>query len=81
MKLPRLVLEEGPVAPFSDKLKFEDAALAEPLACALNGLELAGMGLGKTIQTLTMLLYIKEREPSASGGLPGPVSYSGSNSL
>ena len=31
MKLPRLVLEEGPVTPFSDRLSFEEAALAEPL--------------------------------------------------
>jgi len=49
MKLPRLVLEEGPVAAFSDRLTFDEAALAEPLACVLNGLELVGMGLGKTI--------------------------------
>jgi L-iditol 2-dehydrogenase len=44
MKLPRLVLEEGPVTPFSEKLGFDAAALAEPLACAINGLELVGMG-------------------------------------
>lgn len=49
MLLPRLVLEEGPVTPFSDKLSFEEAALAEPLACAINGLELANMQLGKTV--------------------------------
>lgn len=49
MKLPRLVLEEGPVTPFSDKLAFEEAALAEPLACAINGLELVNMSLGKTV--------------------------------
>jgi L-iditol 2-dehydrogenase len=49
MKLPRLVLEEGPVTPFSDSLSFDVAALAEPLACAINGLELVGMSLGKTV--------------------------------
>ena len=49
MKLPRLVLEEGPVSAFSDALKFEEAALAEPLACAINGLELVQMSLGKTV--------------------------------
>lgn len=49
MQLPRLVLEEGPVTPFSDTLGFDEAALAEPLACAINGLELAGMALGKTV--------------------------------
>jgi len=49
MQLPRLVLEEGPVTPFSEDLSFDEAALAEPLACAINGLELAGMSLGKTV--------------------------------
>ena len=49
MKLPQLVLEEGPVSTFSDSLKFEEAALAEPLACAINGLELVNMSLGKTV--------------------------------
>jgi len=54
MKLPRLVLEEGPVTPFSDALSFDTAALAEPLACALNGLELVGMSLGKTAVLMGM---------------------------
>jgi len=49
MKLPRLVLEEGPVTPFPEKLSFDEAALAEPLACAINGLELVNMSLGKTV--------------------------------
>lgn len=49
MKLPRLVLEEGPVTPFSSALSFDEAALAEPLACAINGLELVNMALGKTV--------------------------------
>jgi L-iditol 2-dehydrogenase len=49
MKLPRLVLEEGPVTPFSDGLSFDQAALAEPLACAINGLEIVQMSLGKTV--------------------------------
>ena len=49
MKLPRLVLEEGPVTPFSSDLAFEEAALAEPLACAINGLELVNMSLGKSV--------------------------------
>lgn len=49
IKLPRLVLEEGPVSTFSEALKFEEAALAEPLACAINGLELVKMSLGKTV--------------------------------
>lgn len=49
MKLPQLLLEEGPVTPFSAHIPFDHAALAEPLACAINGLELAQMALGKTI--------------------------------
>ncbi len=49
MKLPRLVLEEGPVTPFSETLSFDEAALAEPLACAINGLELVNMSLGKSV--------------------------------
>lgn len=49
MLLPRLVLEEGPVTPFSERLSFDEAALAEPLACAVNGLELVRLALGETI--------------------------------
>lgn len=49
MKLPRLVLEEGPVTAFGEGLSFDDAALAEPLACAINGLELVNMSLGKSV--------------------------------
>jgi len=49
MLLPRLLLEEGPVTPFDAKMGFDAAALAEPLACAINGLELARLSLGKTL--------------------------------
>ncbi len=52
MKLTRLLLEEGPVTPFSDAISFDHAALAEPLACAINGLELVNLSLGKTIVIL-----------------------------
>ena len=54
MELPRLVLEEGPVTPFSDELSFDVAALAEPLACVINGLELVNMSLGKTAVLIGM---------------------------
>jgi L-iditol 2-dehydrogenase len=54
MKLPRLLLEEGPVTPFSASLSFEQAALAEPLACAINGLELVNMSLGKSVVLIGM---------------------------
>lgn len=52
MKLPRLLLEEGPVTPFSDAISFDEAALAEPLACGINGLEIVNMSLGKTVVLL-----------------------------
>lgn len=49
MKLTQLLLDEGPVTPLPDNLDFDTGALAEPLACAINGLELAGLSLGKTV--------------------------------
>ncbi len=49
MKLPKLLLDEGPVTPFSEGMGFDQAALAEPLACAINGLELVNMSLGKSV--------------------------------
>ena len=49
MVLTKLLLEEGPVTPFSERISFDHAALAEPLACAVNGLELVSMSLGKTV--------------------------------
>jgi len=54
LKLPRLVLEEGPVSPFTDALSFDVAALAEPLACVLNGLELVNVSLGRSIAIIGM---------------------------
>ncbi len=54
IKLPRLVLEEGPVTPFDSRLDFEEAALAEPLACAINGLELVRLSLGQTVVIIGM---------------------------
>ncbi len=54
MKLPKLVLEEGPVSHFPDALNFDTAALAEPLACVINGLELVNMSLGKTVVLIGM---------------------------
>jgi len=54
MLLPRLVLEEGPVTPFAATLSFDEAALAEPLACVISGLELVNMTLGKTIVIIGM---------------------------
>jgi L-iditol 2-dehydrogenase len=52
MRLPKLMMEEGPVTVIPDSLSFEEAALAEPLACAINGLELVNVSLGKTVVIL-----------------------------
>jgi L-iditol 2-dehydrogenase len=49
MHLTPLLINEGPLTPFSEQLSFDQAALAEPLACAINGLELVNMSLGKTV--------------------------------
>ncbi len=43
------VLSFGPVTPIPEGLSFREAALAEPLACAVNGLELARFGFGRSI--------------------------------
>ncbi len=52
MRLSRLLLEHGPVTPIPDALSYDEAALAEPLACAINGLEIVNMSLGKTVVLL-----------------------------
>jgi L-iditol 2-dehydrogenase len=49
MVLNATTLNYGPVTPIPDGLTFAEAAIAEPLACALNGLELAQFGIGKSI--------------------------------
>lgn len=54
MVLPRLVLEEGPVTPIGPDLPAEEAALAEPLACAINGFELARLALGHRVLIMGM---------------------------
>lgn len=49
MLLNETILNYGPVTHIPDNLDYNEAALAEPLACAINGLELAQFGLGKSI--------------------------------
>ncbi len=49
MLLNATTLNYGPVTPIPDGLSFAEAAIAEPLGCALNGLELAQFGIGKSI--------------------------------
>ena len=49
MVLNDTTLKFGPVTRIPDSLSFEQAAIAEPLACAINGLELARFSPGKSI--------------------------------
>ncbi len=49
MVLNGTILKYGPVTLLPDNVSFESGAVAEPLACAINGLELAEMALGKSI--------------------------------
>ncbi len=49
MVLNETTLKYGPVTPMPAGLRFAEAAIAEPLACAVNGLELAQFGMGKSI--------------------------------
>lgn len=48
MALPKLLLQ-GPVTKIADSLSHQEAALAEPLACAINGFELVNLSLGKSV--------------------------------
>jgi L-iditol 2-dehydrogenase len=49
MLLNETILKYGPVTKIPDRLSYDEAALAEPLACAINGLELANMSVGKSM--------------------------------
>ena len=49
MVLNETTLNYGPVTHIPDDLGYEEAAIAEPLACAINGLELAEFGPGKSL--------------------------------
>lgn len=49
MLLNQKVLDFGPVTKIPDSLSYQEAALAEPLACAINGLQLAQFSLGQSI--------------------------------
>ncbi len=44
-----LVVEFGPVHLIPPGVSYEESALAEPLACCLNALELCGVNLGETV--------------------------------
>jgi L-iditol 2-dehydrogenase len=47
--VPRAVLAVGGLNRIPDGLSFVEASVAEPLACVLNGQELAGVGSGDTV--------------------------------
>lgn len=47
--LNELTMKYGPVHPIPKNLSFDEAALAEPLACCINGLEMANLRPGETI--------------------------------
>ncbi len=49
MPLNVTILKYGPVTPIPDHVSYEEAAIAEPLACAINGFELARFSPGKSI--------------------------------
>jgi L-iditol 2-dehydrogenase len=49
MLLNETTLRYGPVTHIPESVGYEEAALAEPLACAIHGLELSSFGIGKSI--------------------------------
>jgi len=49
MLINKLTLDFGPVHRVPDGLSFDEAALAEPLACAINGLELSRLSVGDSL--------------------------------
>lgn len=49
MRVPEDAVRNGCVNSIPSNLSFEEAALAEPLACAINGQELSGIGLGDIV--------------------------------
>ncbi len=49
MVVPENAVRNGCVNTIPSELSFEEAALAEPLACAINGQQLSQIGLGDTV--------------------------------
>lgn len=49
VRIPAKAMAAGNVYPIPAHLSFEEAALAEPLACCLNGNEISRIGLGDTV--------------------------------
>ncbi|MCX6089669.1 MAG: zinc-dependent dehydrogenase [Candidatus Atribacteria bacterium] len=46
MRIPEKAIQRGNLIPIQDDLSFEEAAIAEPMACALNGQMLSRVGVG-----------------------------------
>lgn len=49
VQLNRIVVNYGPVHKIPEHISFDEAALAEPLGCVLNALELSNIKLGDTV--------------------------------
>jgi L-iditol 2-dehydrogenase len=49
MKIPGSAIQAGCVNSIPDNVTFDEDTLAEPLACAINGQELLGVGLDDTV--------------------------------
>jgi len=49
MVLDPMVVNFGPVTLIPENVSYEQAALAEPLACAINGLEMCRLGVGDSL--------------------------------
>lgn len=52
VNVPRAFVEAGHVLPLADDVSFEEAALAEPLACVINGQEVMGLQPGAHVAVL-----------------------------
>jgi L-iditol 2-dehydrogenase len=52
MLLNETVVKYGPITPIPDSLPYEEAAIAEPLACSINGLELGGFRPGMSLAVI-----------------------------
>ncbi|HOZ45788.1 MAG TPA: zinc-dependent dehydrogenase [Candidatus Hydrogenedentes bacterium] len=50
--LNRIVVNHGPVHKLPDRVTYDEAALAEPLGCVINALELSSVRLGDTVVIL-----------------------------
>ena len=69
--VPRAFVEAGHVMELPDHLSFEDAALAEPLACVINGQELMELAPGSHVAVLGAgpigLLHVMLARASGAG--------------